>query len=89
VRQVVNWIRGGDPPSPPGLADAWEARASALGGYRRQLADNPNIEQILSSLLHMHHNRIIGTDSDSEGTCRRLARQAALAWRARYADGQP
>ena len=34
---------------------------------------------ILESLLHIHHNRYLGIDRDREATCRRLARQAALA----------
>jgi thiopeptide-type bacteriocin biosynthesis protein len=62
---------------------AWQVRADALAAYRKQLAPDANLDVVVESLLHMHHNRAIGIDRDSERTCRRLARQAALAWRTR------
>jgi hypothetical protein len=62
---------------------AWQARADALAAYRKQLPPDANTDVIVESLLHMHHNRAIGIDPDSERTCRRLARQAALTWRTR------
>jgi hypothetical protein len=43
---------------------------------------------VVESLLHMHHNRALGIDPDGERACRRLARQAALAWRARQRGGE-
>jgi len=37
------------------------------------------------SLLHMHHNRLVGVDRAREAVCLRLARQAAVTWRATQA----
>ncbi|MGH3783969.1 MAG: lantibiotic dehydratase [Pseudonocardiaceae bacterium] len=67
------------------LDQAWQARADALTAYRKQLPPDANMDVVVESLLHMHHNRAIGIDPNSERTCRRLARQAAVAWRARQA----
>lgn len=65
------------------VGQAWQARADALAGYRKQLQMEMNVDVVVESLLHLHHNRAIGIDPDSERTCRRLARQAAITWRAR------
>ena len=67
---------------PADLAPAWRQRAEAVAAYRKTLDANANFTHILESLLHIHHNRYRGIDRDGEGTCRRLARQAALARRA-------
>ncbi|MGH3903775.1 MAG: thiopeptide-type bacteriocin biosynthesis protein [Pseudonocardiaceae bacterium] len=67
---------------------AWQARADALAAYRKQLPPDADVDRVLESLLHMHHNRAIGIDPDSEGTCRRLARRAALTWRTRHQGGE-
>jgi thiopeptide-type bacteriocin biosynthesis protein len=56
--------------------------------YRKQLPPGTDVDRVLESLLHMHHNRAIGIDPDSERTCRRLARQAALTWRTRHQGGE-
>jgi thiopeptide-type bacteriocin biosynthesis protein len=84
--QVTRWaITGtlpGGVPWPPALAEAWRARAAALAVYRRMLPDDADTGMVLASLLHMHHNRAAGIAPDGEASCRRLARQAALAWRA-------
>jgi thiopeptide-type bacteriocin biosynthesis protein len=73
----------------PGWADevgqAWAARADALAVYREQLPLDVNVDVVVESLLHMHHNRAIGIDPDSERTCRRLVRQAAITWRVQQA----
>jgi thiopeptide-type bacteriocin biosynthesis protein len=61
------------------LAPAWLQRAEAVAAYRKTLDANADTTHILESLLHIHHNRYRGIDRDGEGTCRRLARQAALA----------
>ncbi len=69
------------PGSLPGqVAAALQARAKALAAYAAALPDGLNTDAILESLLHMHHNRAHGIDRDGEAVCRRLARQAALAW---------
>jgi len=50
-----------------------------------QLPDDADIDAVVESLLHMHHNRAIGIDPATERTCRRLAYQAARAQQARRA----
>ncbi|GGP45208.1 lantibiotic dehydratase [Saccharothrix coeruleofusca] len=62
---------------------AWNHRADALAGYRKALPPEANTDVVLESLLHLHHNRLIGIDRNIERVCRRLARHAALAWRHR------
>lgn len=82
----------GVPRELPGWAgavdQAWRARADALAVYRKHPPLDATMDVVLESLLHMHHNRAIGIDPDSERTCRRLARQAALTWRARQQGGE-
>jgi lantibiotic biosynthesis protein len=82
--QVTSLVRGAMLRDHPGwdgeVADAWQNRANALGNYRQQLPDVARTDDVLESLLHMHHNRALGIDREGEATCRRLARQAAVAW---------
>jgi thiopeptide-type bacteriocin biosynthesis protein len=86
-------ISGGQVPADwaTDLVQAWQVRADALAAYRKELPPEANLDAVLESLLHMHHNRAIGIDPESERSCRRLARHAALAWRARRGDeaGEP
>lgn len=65
------------------IGQAWDDRAEALVGYHKALPLEINTDVVLESLLHMHHNRLLGIDRDRERACRRLARQAALTWRHR------
>jgi thiopeptide-type bacteriocin biosynthesis protein len=67
------------------VAEAWQTRIGALAAYRDQLPADTDIDTVAESLLHMHHNRAIGIDPDSERSCRRLAHQAARAWQGRRA----
>jgi class I lanthipeptide synthase len=87
---VVGLARGGLQWNLPGwegeVAEAWQARAAALASYRQALPVCADTDTILESLLHMHHNRALGIDRDGERNCRRLARQAALAWTTREGD---
>ncbi|MDX3308886.1 lantibiotic dehydratase [Streptomyces sp. ME08-AFT2] len=64
------------------LAQAWHRRAVALALYREHLAESMDLDSVLESLLHMHHNRLRGADREDERICRRLARQSAVAWAA-------
>ncbi len=64
---------------PGDLAPSWHQRAETVAAYRKTLDANADTTHILDSLLHIHHNRYRGIDRDSEATCRRIARQAALA----------
>ncbi|MFE1768216.1 lantibiotic dehydratase [Streptomyces angustmyceticus] len=62
------------------VARAWELRRAALDHYGRTLqATGVSPSSVLSSLLHMHHNRAAGLAPDAEATCRRIARAAALS----------
>lgn len=65
------------------LAGAWTRRRAALDAYRRHLPDPADRDNVLASLLHMHHIRALGVDRDSERVCRRLARAVALSWQTR------
>jgi thiopeptide-type bacteriocin biosynthesis protein len=65
------------------VAQTWQARGAALASYRAKLPVDMNADAVLESLLHMHHNRALGIDRSGETACRRLTRQAALAWQAR------
>ncbi|MER6386751.1 lantibiotic dehydratase [Streptomyces sp. NPDC001127] len=78
VRRCTPRARGwGDAP-----AHAWHRRAVALALYRECLAESMDLDSVLESLLHMHHNRLRGLDREDERICRRLARQSAVAWAA-------
>ncbi|MQA88063.1 MAG: lantibiotic dehydratase [Streptosporangiales bacterium] len=72
-----------DLPGGETLAAAWARRRAALAAYRQQLPNGADTDSVLDSLLHLHHVRALGLDRDSERLCRRLARSAALAWRAK------
>lgn len=87
LNQVISSVRHGAWGSPnlngQEVSSTWEARSAALKKYRMTLPDGTDIDAVLESLLHMHHNRALGINRDRERSCRRLARQAALAWQAR------
>lgn len=73
-------------PGGPAIHAAWAPRVRALSAYRDQLradADGTDPNTVLDSLLHAHHIRAAGIDKPDERTCIRLARAAALAWKAR------
>jgi lantibiotic biosynthesis protein len=69
-------------PGGEALALAWGRRRSALATYRTHLslAEGPDPDPVLASLLHLHHARMVGINRDSERICLRLARAAALGW---------
>jgi lantibiotic biosynthesis protein len=83
ARTVTTLARNGELSSfgtlPADLAPFWRHRAEAVAAYRKTLDSNANFTHILESLLHIHHNRYLGIGRDGEATCRRLARQAAVA----------
>jgi thiopeptide-type bacteriocin biosynthesis protein len=85
--QVINLLNRGVPNlsgQAAIVARTWQARAGALAAYRAALPAHTDLDAVVESLLHMHHNRLIGPDRDRENTCRRLARQAALTWLAQH-----
>jgi lantibiotic biosynthesis protein len=63
---------------------ARQRRRAALSTYRAQLDCRP-IGPVLESLLHMHHNRLMGPDREAEAACRHAARQACRSVVARRA----
>lgn len=76
-----------DLPGVPKVRAAWHQRSNALAAYRTHLAATTiAAEPTLMALLHMHHNRMAGIDIESERTCLRLARAAALAWTGRAGE---
>ncbi|MFF6953850.1 lantibiotic dehydratase C-terminal domain-containing protein [Streptomyces iakyrus] len=62
------------------LTRALAQRRAELGAYRAQVDDQPK-EQVLESLLLMHHNRLMGPDHASEAAARHAARQACRSLR--------
>ncbi|WP_101254107.1 thiopeptide-type bacteriocin biosynthesis protein [Streptomyces barkulensis] len=80
--QAIALVRTGSPAShgwPASLTDAWHRRGDALTRYREYLDDAMDVDAVLESLLHMHHNRMRGVNRDDEKACRRIARQTAIA----------
>ncbi|MEW1922238.1 lantibiotic dehydratase [Streptomyces sp. NPDC088360] len=86
TRAVLNEVRAGALGRRTGWTErtntAREQRHKALGAYRAQLGDRP-LDPVLESLLHMHHNRVMGPDREAEAACRHAARQACRSLVAR------
>lgn len=71
-------------PGGEALQSSWRQRQETLVSYcdvLRSAAIDP--VSVLPDLLHLHHTRVVGPDSDSERACLHLARAAALSWTAR------
>lgn len=89
VEQVTRLARGGmwhDSPAWAQISGAHHDRAEALAAYRAALPDSADTDAVVRSLLHMHHNRLMGVDREREAVCLRLARQTAATWQATRAD---
>ncbi|MFV0135517.1 lantibiotic dehydratase [Streptomyces sp. HMX87] len=88
TRAVLDEIRAGALGRCTGWTDrivnARERRSKALDAYRMQLGGRP-LDSVLESLLHMHHNRLMGPDRETEAACRHAARQACRSLLARRA----
>ncbi|MFY1700168.1 lantibiotic dehydratase [Micromonospora sp. WMMA1923] len=80
-----DWAALRGAPAGPDIWHAWSTRRAALTAYRAHLSTSADVDpdQVLASLLHLHHIRVSGIDRDTEQTVHRLARAAALAWTAR------
>ncbi|MFJ7589545.1 lantibiotic dehydratase [Streptomyces sp. NPDC097617] len=79
TRQAADHVRqhgAGLWPEGSPLAEALTTRRRALSVYRERLATD-QLPRVLESLLHMHHNRLLGLDRDGEAACRHAARQLA------------
>ncbi|MFH8463803.1 lantibiotic dehydratase [Streptomyces sp. NPDC017991] len=89
TRQTLQHARTDALPQHPGwtsrLGDAYARRRAALAVYRTHLGDEQT-DPVLESLLHMHHNRVMGPDRESEAACWHAARQACRSSRARAAS---
>lgn len=80
-RQAVCRLPGGE-----AIAGAWAARAQAATRYAaglRRTATRVTPASALTSLLHLHHNRALGIDAETEAVTHKLARAVALAHAAR------
>ncbi|MFF8913833.1 lantibiotic dehydratase [Streptomyces sp. NPDC015032] len=86
TRQVLHHIRAGGLQEQAGwtsrLDAAHQRRREALVRYAAHLRDG-QLEVVLESLLHMHHNRLMGPDREAEAACRHAARQACRSVRER------
>ncbi|MEV0274844.1 lantibiotic dehydratase [Streptomyces sp. NPDC050610] len=92
---------GPGPAADETLRALWERRAEATARYGHLLRELEELgplgepgarcwsepDHVLSSLLHMHHNRLVGADRDAERLAHAVARGAAQAHtdRARHA----
>ncbi|MBP0455969.1 lantibiotic dehydratase [Streptomyces montanisoli] len=63
------------------VAEAWQARASALNVYRIILGRERDPLTVARSLVHHHHVRALGVSPSAEATTLRLVRNAALQHR--------
>ncbi|MBB4930700.1 thiopeptide-type bacteriocin biosynthesis protein [Lipingzhangella halophila] len=83
---ILNALSGGE-----SLLQAWQWRRTAVAAYRAHLTEpgGPDPDQVLASLLHLHHTRVVGIDRESEHTCHHLARAAALSLTARRERSTP
>jgi thiopeptide-type bacteriocin biosynthesis protein len=74
-------------PGGAAIADAWAARDHALSDYRTCFpgpdTQGISVDDVLSSLIHVHYVRAHRIDFDDEAAAMYLARAAALAWTAR------
>ncbi|MCP2286554.1 thiopeptide-type bacteriocin biosynthesis domain-containing protein [Promicromonospora umidemergens] len=73
-----------DPQRDPQIAEAWQARHSALTEYRSALLGlGTDPAAWIPDLFHLHVIRMLGLLPGAEGECLHLARAGALAWNAR------
>ncbi|WP_367431893.1 lantibiotic dehydratase [Streptomyces celluloflavus] len=71
------------------IVEAWADRNEALAAYRPHLpgpdTQGIRLDDVLSSLLHVHFVRHVAVDFTEEEICLYLTRAAALAWMSRRA----
>ncbi|MFF2650444.1 lantibiotic dehydratase [Streptomyces sp. NPDC058045] len=86
TRQTLQHAGGGGLQQQAGwtsrLHGAHKARRQALVRYAAHIGDG-RLEAVLESLLHMHHNRLMGPDREAEAACRHAARQVCRSVRER------
>ncbi|WPO73160.1 lantibiotic dehydratase [Streptomyces sp. KN37] len=79
---VLRSVPGGD-----AIVSGWADRDTALARYRPHLPSPDTqgiaVDDVLTSLLHVHFVRHVAVNFPEEEVCHYLARAAALAWTAR------
>ena len=82
-----NWATLRATPGGAAILSAWADRDAALAAYRPHLPGPDTkgiaVDDVLTSLLHVHFVRHIAVNFPEEEVCLYLARAAALAWTAR------
>ncbi|WP_042366959.1 lantibiotic dehydratase [Streptacidiphilus neutrinimicus] len=82
-----DWAALRGAPGGEAVVAAWAERDHALAAYRTRLhvSDGQGIrlDDVLSSLLHVHFVRHVAVDFPEEAICLYLTRAAALAWMSR------
>lgn len=82
-----DWAALRGAPGGAAIVSAWADRDAALAAYRRHLpgphTQGIALNDVLTSLLHVHFVRHIAVNFPEEEVCLYLARAAALAWTAR------
>lgn len=80
-------------PGGAAIVSAWADRDAALAAYRRHLpgphTQGIALDDVLTSLLHVHFVRHIAVNFPEEEVCLYLARAASLAWTARTTGRTP
>ncbi|MFF3525222.1 lantibiotic dehydratase [Streptomyces rubiginosohelvolus] len=81
------WAALRSAPGGEAIVSGWTQRDVALAAYRRHLPGPDTVgvalDDVLTSLLHVHFVRHIAVNFPEEAICLYLARAAALAWSAR------
>ncbi|WP_405592746.1 lantibiotic dehydratase [Streptomyces sp. NBC_01190] len=84
-----DWAALRDVPGGQAIVNAWADRDTTLAAYRPHLpgpdTQGIRLDDVLSSLLHVHFVRHVAVDFPEEEICLYLTRAAALAWMSRRA----
>jgi thiopeptide-type bacteriocin biosynthesis protein len=84
-----DWAALRDVPGGLAIVEAWADRDAVLAAYRPHLpgpdTQGIRLDDVLSSLLHVHFVRHVAVDFPEEEVCLYLTRAAALAWMSRRA----
>ncbi|WP_149829316.1 lantibiotic dehydratase [Streptomyces tailanensis] len=87
-----DWAALREVPGGEAIVSGWADRDTALAAYRPHLPGPDTqgiaIDDVLTSLLHVHFVRHVAVNFPEEEVCLYLARAAALAWTARTARRQ-
>jgi thiopeptide-type bacteriocin biosynthesis protein len=82
-----NWAALRDVLGGQAIVEAWGDRDAAIAAYRTHLpgpeTQGIRLDDVLSSLLHVHFVRHVAVDFPEEEVCLYLTRAAALAWMSR------